>query len=74
VNFWDTSALVPLLIEERQSRACRDLYRSDAAAMTYFEPVHRPGFVVVDRGLAHAAKAQGFTVYPGRPSRRQRKG
>jgi predicted nucleic acid-binding protein len=44
-----------------------------AAAMTFFEPVHRAGFVVVDRGLAHAAKAEGFTVYPARPSRRLRK-
>src|SRR5438045_3943071 len=26
-----------------------------AAALTFFEPVHRRGFVVIDRGLAHAA-------------------
>jgi predicted nucleic acid-binding protein len=44
-----------------------------AAAMTYFEPVHKAGFVVIDRGLAHAAKAEGFTIYPPRPSRRIRK-
>ncbi len=153
MKFWDASGLVPLLIEERHSRACRDLYRADpeivvwqftatevmgaltrclrqdpplsrgqfetarrrldalaarwevvaafdkdavaqtqeratdlmirhplqsgdalqlAAAMTYFEPVHRAGFVVVDRGLAHAAAAEGFTVYPGRATRRAR--
>lgn len=29
MRFWDSSALVPLLIEERRSRACRDLLRSD---------------------------------------------
>jgi hypothetical protein len=30
VKFWDASALVSLLVEEAQSRACRDLYRADA--------------------------------------------
>jgi uncharacterized protein len=150
VKFWDASAIVPLLVEEEHSRACRDLGRADpnivvwqftfsevvsalrrsmrrdpplsegqfaaglrrlemlakhweilvatdrdaiddmnqralrlmikhplqsgdalqlAAAMTYFDPVHRAGFVVVDRGLAHAAAAEGFTVLPGRGKR-----
>jgi predicted nucleic acid-binding protein len=154
VNFWDASAITPLLIEEKHSRACRDLLRADeqvvawqftrtevvaaltrclrqdpplsrnqfgaamrrltviarywlvirahdqeaedrlhehaaalmvkhplqsgdalqlAAAMRYFEPVHKAGFVVIDRGLAHAARAEGFTVYPARPSRRLRR-
>ncbi|HVY61516.1 MAG TPA: PIN domain-containing protein [Planctomycetota bacterium] len=29
MRFWDSSALVPLVIEEGRSRACRDLYRAD---------------------------------------------
>ena len=154
MKFWDASAIVPLLVEEKHSRTCRDLSRADpgivvwqftfaevvsalrrnmrrdpplsegqfdaalrrlnvltrhwevvmatdntavadmnaralalmikhpiqsgdalqlAAAMTYFEPVQHAGFVVVDGGLAHAAKAEGFTIYPGRQERRRRR-
>jgi uncharacterized protein len=29
VKFWDSSAIVPLLVEERNSRECRDLSRAD---------------------------------------------
>jgi predicted nucleic acid-binding protein len=29
VKFWDSSAIVPLVIEEKTSRQCRDLYRAD---------------------------------------------
>jgi len=43
-----------------------------AAALTYFDPIHKAGFVVIDRGLAHAAKAEGFVVFPRRRSRRLR--
>jgi predicted nucleic acid-binding protein len=30
VRFWDSSAVVPLLIEERQTRHLKELYREDA--------------------------------------------
>ena len=29
MRFWDSSALVPLIVEERRSVACRKLFRSD---------------------------------------------
>jgi predicted nucleic acid-binding protein len=29
VKFWDSSALLPLIVEEERSRACRDLARAD---------------------------------------------
>ncbi len=29
MKFWDSSAIVPLLIEEPNSRRCRDLLRAD---------------------------------------------
>jgi uncharacterized protein len=35
VKFWDSSALVPLIIEERHSRACRQLLRSDPTQIVF---------------------------------------
>jgi predicted nucleic acid-binding protein len=29
MRFWDSSAVAPLIIEQRSSRACRSLYRAD---------------------------------------------
>jgi predicted nucleic acid-binding protein len=35
VRFWDSSALVPLCIEQPQSRACRDAYRADRRVVVW---------------------------------------
>lgn len=35
MRYWDSSALVPLLIEESASRACRDLLRRDPTVTTW---------------------------------------
>jgi uncharacterized protein len=41
MTFWDSSALVPLFVEEARSRACRDLVRADRSmyvwALTWVE-------------------------------------
>lgn len=35
MKFWDSSALVPLVVEERTSRACRALVRADANVVVW---------------------------------------
>jgi predicted nucleic acid-binding protein len=35
VRFWDSSALVPLIIEERTSPACRQLLRADTTQIVF---------------------------------------
>jgi uncharacterized protein len=35
VRFWDTSALVPLVVEEKSSSACRRLYREKADVVVW---------------------------------------
>lgn len=35
MRFWDTSAIVPLIIEQPSSRACRSLRRSDAGVTVW---------------------------------------
>jgi predicted nucleic acid-binding protein len=35
MRFWDSSALVPLVVEERRSKACRALRRSDASVTVW---------------------------------------
>ncbi len=41
-----------------------------AAALNYFDPPYRRGFVVIDGALADAAQAEGFTVFlPDAPKR-----
>lgn len=35
MKFWDTSALVPLIVEEAPSRACRDLLRADPTQIVW---------------------------------------
>jgi predicted nucleic acid-binding protein len=35
MRFWDTSAIVPLLMEQRASRACRSLRRADPAVAVW---------------------------------------
>jgi predicted nucleic acid-binding protein len=35
VKFWDSSAIVPLIIEERQSKACRQLLRTDPTQLVF---------------------------------------
>jgi uncharacterized protein len=35
VKFWDSSAIVPLIIEERHSRACRQLLRTDPTQIVF---------------------------------------
>ncbi len=35
MKFWDSSAVVPLLVEEPNSRECRDLYRADADVVVW---------------------------------------
>lgn len=35
MKFWDSSALVPLLVEEPNSQECRDLYRADADVVVW---------------------------------------
>jgi len=35
VRFWDSSALVPLLIEEKHSDACRQVFRTDPAQIVF---------------------------------------
>ncbi len=35
MKFWDSSAIVPLLIEEPASRQCRDLLRADPALVVW---------------------------------------
>jgi len=35
VKFWDSSALVPLLVEEARSAACRQLYRSSPSVSVW---------------------------------------
>jgi predicted nucleic acid-binding protein len=40
VRFWDSSCIVPLVVEEKRSRACRDLFRRDRKiAVWSFTPV-----------------------------------
>lgn len=63
MRFWDSSALVSLVVEQRASRACRALYRADPAvavwALTRTEiasALHRLGRerLLEDRGVAAA--------------------
>lgn len=35
MRFWDSSAIVPLVVEESSSRACRELRRSDPAVVVW---------------------------------------
>ena len=35
MRFWDSSALVPLLIEEKHSDACRQVFRTDSAHIVF---------------------------------------
>lgn len=35
MKFWDTSAIVPLLLEEENSQECRNLYRADPAVVVW---------------------------------------
>jgi uncharacterized protein len=35
VKFWDSSALVPLIIEERHSKTCRQLLRTDSTQLVF---------------------------------------
>lgn len=35
MRFWDSSALVPLLIEEKHSDACRIVFRTDSAQIVF---------------------------------------
>lgn len=35
MRFWDSSAIVPLLVEERTSKACRAALRADAAMLVW---------------------------------------
>lgn len=35
MKFWDSSALVPLIIEERHSKACRQLLRTDPTQIVF---------------------------------------
>jgi len=35
VRFWDSSALVPLIIEEKHSKACRQILRTDSAQIVF---------------------------------------
>lgn len=35
MRFWDSSALVPLLIEEKHSDACRQVFRTDSAQIVF---------------------------------------
>jgi predicted nucleic acid-binding protein len=35
VRYWDSSALLPLIVEEPRSRVCRELWRSDRAIVTW---------------------------------------
>lgn len=35
MKFWDSSALVPLIIEERHSKACRQLLRTDPTQLVF---------------------------------------
>lgn len=35
MKFWDSSALVPLIIEERHSKACRQLLRADPTQIVF---------------------------------------
>jgi uncharacterized protein len=36
LKFWDSSALVPLIIEERHSKACRQILRTDSTQMVFY--------------------------------------
>lgn len=35
MKFWDSSAIVPLIIEERHSKACRQLLRTDPTQLVF---------------------------------------
>ncbi len=35
MRFWDSSAIVPLIVEERRSKACRTLRRADAGVTVW---------------------------------------
>ena len=35
MRFWDASSIVPLVVEERSSRACRDLIRRDPTTVVW---------------------------------------
>ena len=35
MKFWDSSALVPLIVEESTSAACRQLLRTDATLVVF---------------------------------------
>jgi hypothetical protein len=35
LKFWDSSALVPLIIEERHSKACRQILRTDPTQIAF---------------------------------------
>jgi uncharacterized protein len=35
VRFWDSSALVPLIIEEKHSKACRQIFRTDSTQVVF---------------------------------------
>ncbi len=40
MRFWDSSALLPLIVEEERSRSCRDLFRADPEVFAWtFAPL-----------------------------------
>jgi len=56
VRYWDTSALVPLVIEESSSQACRDLLREDRSIAVW--ALTRTEMVSADRLLGvHGLRA-----------------
>ncbi len=35
MRFWDSSALVPLIVEEKHSKACRQIFRTDSTQLVF---------------------------------------
>ncbi len=64
MKFWDTSAILPLLVDEPQTKAMVGLMGDDPAAavvLADFEPRTLP-LVTLDDRLAAAARREGFEV------------
>lgn len=63
MRFWDSSAVVPLLVEEPTSRACRALLRADPRVVVWFstrtECVSALRRQVRDRTLSEAEARRG---------------
>jgi hypothetical protein len=65
MRFWDSSALLPLIVAQHASSDCDQWFASDAAiAIWTLTPVEVSLLHTLDARLAGAARREGFEVPP----------